>query len=303
MEKKGKVGPRGIVTALVTPLNSDGSLRADALAQLVDLQQQAGVHGLFVLGTYGEGPYITPEVKKQVVDVLAERSKRPIILHVGAAYLRDTLDLVKRANEYDNMVAVSSVGPFYFRPDTQALIRFYGEIAKVSRKPIFVYNNPGRQGYNIEPATFGKIVREVPQVVGVKDTSYNMEQVQELVQQYAQEYTVYGAGDSLIFLQLTLGVTGHICGISNLFPELAVKLYDAFSLRRYEEARALQFELNEIRKVIREPGVDIAPLKMALNLRGIDAGVPAAPLRPLTDEEEELLVSKLKTVADKYLKP
>lgn len=292
--------PAGIITAILTPVNNEGNLIKESILQQLDFQTNAGINGIFALGTFGEGPYLNFQLKRELINMLAEHSKLPIIVHVGSSLFEDTLNLTRECNEYENICGISSVGPFFYRPDEHALTAFYDAISKVSTKPVYIYNNPGRQGYNITPQAFGRISRAVEGVAGIKDTSYNMEQVQSLVQEFDGLYDIYGAGDSLLSVQLLLGVKGHICGISNIFPELVVEIRDCVNTGRYRDALKLQHELNLIRNVLRELNLDIAPYKAAMKLRGIDAGVPVRPLRPLSEEEYKALSSKLVPLLERY---
>jgi dihydrodipicolinate synthase/N-acetylneuraminate lyase len=294
--------PRGIITAIMTPLDSAGELKREALAQLLDLQHSAGIDGVFAAGTYGEGPYLSLATKRKLVDFLADRSELPVIVHVGGAVFPEVLELTRYCNQYDNVCGIAAVGPFYFRPDELALIEFYRRIADVSAKPVYVYNNPGRQGYDIGPDSFGKIASEVRRVSGIKDTSNRLQQVQALVNRFGATHFVYGAGDETLMEQLQLGVRGHISGISNLLPEVAVGIRDSLREGRKEDAIRFQREINEVRDAMKDPDLDISPYKEILRLRGIDAGFPARPLRPLTEDERERLFGRIQPLLDALLK-
>jgi len=298
--KRAARGPSGIITALLTPLESDGTVRADALKELLDLQERAGVDGVFPLGTMGEGPYLNLTLKRRILRLVAEFCRLPIIVHVGSAVFEETLALARECDEYDNVCGVSAVGPFYYRPDGQGLANFYGSLAGATEKPVYVYNNPGRQGYNIGPSAFAAISREVPEVVGLKDTSNDLDQVGALVKQFGNSYQVYGAGDSLILAQLALGVRGHICGIGNAFPEVVVEIRDLAREGRTKEAAALQSELDAVGNDLGSFNLELAPYKDLLRTRGIDLGVPAKPLRPLSREEREELERKVRPFIEKH---
>jgi dihydrodipicolinate synthase/N-acetylneuraminate lyase len=152
----------------------------------------------------------------------------------------------------------------------------------------------GRQGYNIAPDNFGKIAKSVPQVVGIKDTSYSIPQLQELVSKFGENYTIIGAGDTLIYAAFMTGAPAFISGISNVFPRLTIDIYEAVKRGNYEKARELQFELNKLRAILKK-GPTITPYKEALKiLQGIDLGTVSSPLRPMTKREIEELKSELR---------
>jgi len=294
--------PRGIITAIMTPLDAEGKLKKEALGQLLDLQYNAGIDAVFAAGTFGEGPYLSLATKRELVDFLADHSELPVIVHVGGAVFAEILEFTRYCNQYDNVCAVAAVGPFYFRPDELALVEFYREIANASGKPVYVYNNPGRQGYDIGPDSFGRIASEVERVSGIKDTSNRLEQVRTLINRFGASHSVYGAGDETIMEQLQLGVRGHICGIGNVLPELVVRISKGLREGREEDAARSQRDVNRIRGILWQCSLDIAPYKELLKLRGIDAGVPAKPLRPLTEEERKRLFEKVRPLFDEVLK-
>jgi len=286
----------GVITAIVTPLNHNGELKENSIREIVDFQVGRGIHGLFPLGTLGEGIYLPVSHRKRVAELVIEqaKSKIPVIIHIGAAEAEKAVELAKHAGEI-GADAVCSVAPIYYRPDAKSLIEYFKQIAKASKLPVFIYNNVGRQGYNIDPKLFGRIASEVPEIVGVKDTSYNVDQITSYIQEHSSKYIIMGAGDSMMLINFALGAAGHVCAVSNIFPELTLSLYKAVKEGNIVKARELQFKISSIRNILKE--VDIAPYKAALKIRGIDAGYPAKPLRPLTDDECKALLEKLK----KYL--
>jgi len=281
---------------MVTPINQEGKLMNDSLAQLLELQQKAGVDGLFALGTCGEGPYLGFETKMQVVKVLNEHSSLPLIVHVGGAVFDDVLRLAGKCDDYDAVCGVSSVGPFYYRPDDQALLGFYDEISAVTEKPVYVYNNASRQGYNISPETFGRIASGVQGIRGIKDTSGDLGQMKALVREFGASHAVYGAVDSLLVSQLRLGARGHIGGIANIFPELFVQIRDNLSKGKVQDATRLQHKIDAVEAAVKEFNLEIAPYKELLSLRGVDAGVPVKPMRPLTEKERMHLFTRIKSI-------
>jgi len=284
----------GIITALVTPLTKHEQIDENSFKELIDFQINCGVHGFFPLGTAGEGMKLSLKKRKRAAEIVVDQTngRVPIILHVGTQDTEMTIELAKHAKDI-GVDAIAAVGPFYYKPDTQGLIQHYMRIGEVVDIPLFVYNNVGRQGYNINTEMFGKIAETTPQISGIKDTSYRVDQLQDYIYKFGKNYTIIGAGDSLIFANFAVGAVAHISMISNAFPELAVQIYDAIKMKNYEKARELQFRLNNIREVLRN-GPYIATYKEALKLRGIDVGTVSSPLRPMTEEEKKTLRENLK---------
>lgn len=234
------------------------------------------------------------EKRKRAAEIVVDQTdgRIPIILHVGTQDTNMSVELAKHAKDL-GVDAIGAVGPFFYKPDTKGLIQHYKRIGDSVDLPLFVYNNVGRQGYNIGPEDFGKIVKEVTQVAGLKDTSYNMEQLQAYLSKFGKDYTIIGAGDSLMFLIFAVGASAHISLISNVFPEVAIQLYEAMKKGDYEKGRDLQFRLNDIRYALKK-GPYITPYKEALRLRGIDTGTVSSPLRSMDEEEIKTLKEDLK---------
>lgn len=293
--KKFKI--EGIITALLTPLTKDEQIKEDSLRKLIDFQIEQGVHGFFPLGTAGEGMKLGLEKRKRAAEIVVDQTngRVPIILHVGTQDTAMTIELARHAKDL-GVDAIGTVGPFFYKPDTQGLIQHYKRIGEAADLPTFVYNNVERQGYNITTETFGKIVEEVPQVVGLKDTSYNIEQMQDYVYKFGEDYIIIGAGDSIIFSIFAAGASAHISMISNVFPKLAIQIYESVKKGDYKKARALQFRLNDIRDLFKK-GPYITPYKEAVKLlHGIDLGTVSSPLRPMTEEEIRILKEDLSRI-------
>jgi 4-hydroxy-tetrahydrodipicolinate synthase len=288
---------KGIITALLTPLTKDREIKKDSIHQLIDFQLENGVNGFFLLGTFGEGVGLSVSKRKEAAEAFLEfvKEKNSIILHVGAQNTEDSIELAEHAKNI-GVKAIGAVAPYFFKPDLKGLIKHYQAIASASDLPLFIYNNVGKQAYNITPAMFGEIAKNVPQVEGIKDTSYQIPQLQELIHKFGDKYEIIIGGDSIIYVGFLVGAKAHICGISNVFPELAVELYQSIKKGDYEKGKELQFKINDLREVFKSFKVDISPYKAALRQRGIDGGFVSPPLRNLEKEEKRRLIAGLKDI-------
>ncbi|MEM3765520.1 MAG: 4-hydroxy-tetrahydrodipicolinate synthase [Candidatus Bathyarchaeia archaeon] len=299
MAKKFKI--EGIITALLTPLTKDEQINEDAYKQLIDFQIEQGIQGFFPLGTAGEGMKLSLEKRKKAAEIVVDHTdgRVPIILHVGTQDTEMTLHLAKHAKNI-GVDAIGAVGPFFYKPDTQGLIQHYQRIGEAVDLPLFVYNNVDRQGYNITPETFRRIAEKTQQIAGLKDTSYNIEQMEDYVHMFGKEYTIIGAGDSIIFPIFAVGAAAHISMISNVFPKLTIQVYENTKKGDYKKARELQFILNELRNIFRK-GPYITPYKEAMKiLYGIDLGAVSSPLRSMTNDEIKTLKEGLSEIKAKY---
>jgi len=279
--------PEGIVTAVITPIKNDFEVDGESVSPLVGFLVEKGVKGFFVLGTYGEGMLLSKGEREKMLEKVIEAapSRASIIAHVGAADVETALELAKHAANL-GVAAVSSVGPIYHKPGKTGLISYYSCLSRAG-VPVMVYNNKGRQGYNISPSDFESITREVPSVMGVKDTSYDLEQLQNYVDMFGKTHYVAGAGDSLIAVAFLIGARAHVCGIANAFPEIPLAVYAAVKNRDVKKAVELQSVINRIRREFGKYGVETqVVLREILRLRGVDVGESPIPLRKLTGEEK-----------------
>lgn len=299
MVKKFKI--EGIVTALLTPLTKDEQIKEDAYRQLIDFQIKQGIQGFFPLGTAGEGMKLSLEKRKKAAEIVVDHTngRVPVILHVGTQDTEMTLQLAKHAKDI-GAEAIGAVGPFFYKPDTQGLIQHYQRIGGAVDLPLFIYNNVDRQGYNIAPETFRQIAEKTLQIAGLKDTSYNIEQMEDYVHMFGKDYTIIGAGDSIIFPIFAVGAAAHISMISNVFPKLTIQIYESTKRGDYKKAREIQFILNELRNIFKK-GPYITPYKEAMKiLYGIDLGTVSSPLRPMTNDEVRVLKEGLDKIKTKY---
>jgi dihydrodipicolinate synthase/N-acetylneuraminate lyase len=290
--------PEGIVTAIITPLKDDVEVSEEGIALLISFLVEKGIKGFFVLGTYGEGILISKDERERMLEKVVEvvPNRASVIVHVGAADVKTALELAKHAANLD-ISAISSVGPIYHKPGRTGLISYYRYLSRAG-VPMMVYNNKGRQGYNISPSDFESITIEVPSVMGIKDTSYDVEQLQNYVDMFGKTHYVAGAGDSLIAVTFVIGAKAHVCGIANAFPEIPLAVYAAVKNGNVKKAIELQSVINRMRRELSKFGVETQViLREILRLRGVDVGDPPIPLRKLTDEEK----LEIKRLSEPYI--
>lgn len=290
--------PEGIVVAIITPLKNDVEVDGEGVASLINFLTEKGVKGFFVLGTYGEGILISKGEREKMLEKVVENvpDKASVIAHVGATDVETALELAKHAEKLE-ISAISSVGPIYHKPGKAGLISYYGYLSKAGA-PLMVYNNKGRQGYNISPSDFESIIKEVPSVMGIKDTSYDVEQLQNYVDMFGKTHYVAGAGDSLIAVTFLIGARAHICGIANAFPEIPLSVYSAVKNGDVKKAFELQIIVNRIRRELSKFGVETqVVLREILRLRGVDVGMSPIQLRKLTEDEK----LEIKRISEPYI--
>ncbi|HUV34802.1 MAG TPA: dihydrodipicolinate synthase family protein [Candidatus Desulfaltia sp.] len=284
-------GLSGVITALVTPFNREGEVDLAALRRLIDFQVKGGVDGLFLCGTAGSGVIMRPDQRELVFREAADYAggRVRLLAHVGAASTEESVMLAEAAfrTEVD---AVGAVPPYFLSPDAESIIGHFKAIAGAAQLPTYVYNIPKSAVNAVTPEMMLKLA-EVPNIVGVKDSSRDFINLLEYLRVLPENFTVICGTDSYIYPAAVMGCKGCITGYANAFPDEYARFWKAISEGRHKEARRLQFSVNVLRAALQKP--PNAPHYEALRLRGVDAGIPRPPLRGMRPEEKEALRKRL----------
>ena len=287
--------PRGIIPAMVTPVTSDGKINVEALRKLTNYLIKGGVHGLFPVGSQGEFYALTFEEKKRVIEVVVEETKRrvPVYAGTGAVTTREAIALTKMAEEA-GVSAVSILTPFFIRPNEEELFEHYSAIAKATRLPVLLYNNPQRTGINIS-AEFVARASQVENIVGIKDSSGDLTLTSEYIRRTNEKFSVLAGRDTLIYGTLCYGGKGAIAATANVAPMVVVEIYEAFQAGDWKRSLKAQFRLAPLRLAF-DLGTFPVVIKEALNLLGIDAGVGISPVGGIAPKAKAELKKILKSM-------
>ncbi|MBN2334511.1 dihydrodipicolinate synthase family protein [Candidatus Bathyarchaeota archaeon] len=281
----------GIITALVTPFDERGEVKTEALSGLIDFQVKGGVDGLFLCGTAGSGVMMRRDQRVQVFREAVKHGKGRVKLlaHVGAVSTEEAVSLAVAAEEA-GVDAVGAVPPYFVKPDEESLVSHFKSIAEATELPMYVYNIP-RNALNAVTPEMMLELSEVPNIVGVKDSSRDFIHLLEYLRVLPEDFSVICGTDSYIYPAALMGARGSITGYANAFPEVYARFWATIQRGDHEEARRQQFNINVLRKALQKP--PLAPHYEALRLRGVDAGCPRAPLRDMTDTERGALRERL----------
>lgn len=287
---------RGIIPPVVTPFTPDCELDLPRLRAGIDFQLSRGVHGIFVLGTTGEF-YALDEVEKQTVVADAVKHvnrRRPVFAGTGAESTREVIRLTKMA-EREGADGVSVITPYFLKPSQPELIDHFRCVADSTKLPVVLYNNPATcGGLSIEPDTAARLA-EVPNIVGIKDSSGDLQNTIEIIRRTPREtFSVLNGRDTLILAALTFGAQGAIPASANIAPDLCVGIYESFVKGDFEAARALQSRLHPIRMAM-SLGTGNGAIKEAMAMLGRSAGPNRSPIAPLGDDKK----AKLRSILEK----
>jgi 4-hydroxy-tetrahydrodipicolinate synthase len=282
--------PRGIIPAMVTPIDEKGCINESALRKLTNHLIDGGSHGLFPVGSQGEFFALTFEQKKEVIRITVDetRGRVPIYAGTGAVTTREAIETTKMARDL-GVSAVSVLTPYFVTPNQKELIEHYVTIAKaVPDLPILLYSNPDRTQVPFPVATVLELAA-VDNIVGIKDSSGDMSLTGEYIRlTQGMNFHVLAGRDTLIYATLCYGGKGSICATANVDPRVPVEIYEAFIVGDHKRALEAQYRLAPLR-IAFGLGTFPAVIKEALNMIGIEAGPAIRPVGPLTPENREKL--------------
>jgi 4-hydroxy-tetrahydrodipicolinate synthase len=281
----------GIIPPIVTPMKDDESLDLPRLRELIDRLLLQGVHGIFVLGTTGEF-YALDESEKQAViaEAVAHVNGRvPLLAGTGGISTREVIRLTRMA-EREGANAVSIITPYYISPSQSEMIQHYQRIAESTAIPVVLYNNPSTcGGLRLEAESVARL-SELKNVVGIKDSSGDMQHLLEILSLVPRSFAVLQGRDTLIFPALQAGAKGAVPSMANLAARLCVEIYTAFQRGDWQAAEAAQRRFSPIRlgtALGTAPGAVKAG--MALLRDAFPVGPSRGPIAPLSAEKQQQL--------------
>ena len=283
--KKQKIF-EGVGTALITPLRN-GKIDFPLLAELIDKQIEAKVSALIIGGTTGEAATLTDIERYTLFEFSKEKiaGRVKLIFGTGTNDTRAAIRHTKRAEEIgcDGALIVT---PYYNKGTESGVIRHYEEIIHATSIPIILYNVPSRTGVNLSLSQLKALLTH-ERIVAIKEAGDSMDRYVSL-SALGDELGVYAGNDSQIYTTLALGGLGVISVLSNLFPRLAVDIYESY--RKGDQKRSLslqQMALPLISALFYE--TNPAPVKYAMSTLGLCENSLRLPLAPVSEETEKKL--------------
>ena len=295
---------RGAFTAMITPMNADGSVDYDGFRKNVKFQLDEGIDGLVPLGTTAETPTLDErpgEEEDKIIAIVMEEvrefekksgKKIPVILGAGSNNTRDAVIYCERAKKAGADAALV-VTPYYNKPSKEGIYRHFEAVSKVGI-PIVVYNIQGRTGTNITTDTLVRIA-ELPNIVGVKEASGNINQMGDVIAQIKSkkpDFAVMSGDDGLTLPLIALGGDGIISVVSNLAPKIVAEMANKALSGDIEGARKIHYRLLPFFKAAFVDG-NPTSIKYAMNFKKMPAGPCRLPLVEVTDEAKKIIEKAL----------
>jgi 4-hydroxy-2-oxoglutarate aldolase len=283
---------QGIFPALVTPFNADESVFLNAVRDNIRLYNQTRIAGYVVLGSTGESVMLSREEADAILVAAKEAAapEKTLIAGTGAESTAETVVRTKRAAALGYQFALVKT-PYYYKPVYRAetYLRHYRTVADASPIPVLLYSVPQFTGISLETPEILSLAAH-PNIVGIKDSSGNIQRVGEIVAGAPPDFTVLTGGAAVIYPAVAIGARGAILALAAALPEKCAEVFDLVQNGRHEEARRLQLTLvHASQRLVSENG--ISGVKFAMDLRGYHGGVARLPILPLTDEKKQAIAA------------
>lgn len=291
----------GVFTALATPFLPDGSLDIPSLLKLLRAQLNAGVHGVVLLGTTAETPTLTAAEKKQILEVCVpeiKKANRQLIIGCGTNHTLSTVENIRLAATYQPDAALV-VTPYYNKPNPSGMVAHFKAAASVG-VPLVLYHIPGRTGQKLSAALLETLLKEIPQIIGVKESDYDMSHVTDVAVSHKNRLTYLCGNDDLFPPFLSLNAAGIISAAACVLAPGFVKIYNLFQAHKPQEA----FEnFAQIYPLIKACYWETNPtcIKYMLGKLGLCTDVVRLPLGPLAAENKAKIDTLLTQIPQEFL--
>ncbi len=296
---------QGAFTALITPMNADGSVDYEGFRKLVQIQLEKGIDGLVPLGTTGETPTLKEhDEESKIIKIVFDEvnkykqtSKRmvPVILGAGSNDTKDAVHYCERAKEAGADYALV-VTPYYNKPSQEGIYRHFEAVSKVGI-PIIVYNIAGRSGVNITTDTLVRIA-ELPNIAGVKEASGDINQMIDVINRIGRvkpDFAVLSGDDGMTLPLIAAGGDGVISVVSNVVPEKIVQLCQLCLDGDFVAARDVHYGLMPMFKAAFVEG-NPASIKYAMKASGLPSGTVRLPLVEISDAGKKVIDNALNLI-------
>ena len=286
---------QGSGVALITCFNNDLSIDYDSMDKLLSYVTKGGIDYLVLLGTTGESVTLSKKEKNDLVKFVRRKyNKIPIVIGIGG---NSTGNIIQEINEtdFDGIDAILSVSPYYNKPSQEGIYNHYKMIAKVSPKPLILYNVPSRTGSNISSQTTLRLAHDFENIVAIKEASGNLDQIMSILKDKPDNFTVLSGDDSLTLPMIYMGAKGVISVIGQLFPQEYTKMVHEALNNNIDKANSIHYNLYQLYAPLYKEGNPVG-IKAALNVKDICNLVVRPPLinasKEIVDQFKSLLHNK-----------
>lgn len=286
----------GCGTALVTPFRKDGGVDEPALHALVNWQIESGIDFLVPCGTTGEASTLTEAEWLRVVELVVATTAGRVPVFAGCTHnaTHEAVAKARKLARVHGLTGVLTANPYYNRPGQEGQYQHFRAVAEAVDLPVLLYNIPGRTGANLEPATVLRLA-ELPNVIGIKESSGNLAQITELLTTAPRNFKVFAGDDGIALPVISLGGSGLISVASNAIPAQMSRMIGAAMENDWVTARRINRQFFRLMQAhFWEPNP--APIKAVLSMLGRSEDIlrlPMVPVSPTTRRKLECMVGEL----------
>lgn len=276
---------KGTGTALITPFDIDGAIDFEALERLIEFNIEGGVDYLVSLGTTGEAVTLSRAECQSILDFTLEKVNNRVPVVFGVFGANNTEIVLERLTGYQlaGVTALLAASPYYNKPTQEGIFRHYQKIAEHSDYPIIIYNVPSRTASNISAETTLRIAEELPAIIGTKEASGNLDQINQILKYRPENFLVLSGDDSSTLAMMAHGADGVISVISNAYPHEWSEMVRACQNQNFQKAAELYALLQDIHPWLYIDG-NPCGIKGALRHLGIintmEVRLPLVPMQP-----------------------
>lgn len=298
----------GVIPAFYACYDENGEISPEGVQALTRYYIDKGVKGVYVNGSSGECIYLTPEERKIVLEnvMKANDGSLTVIAHVACNSTKESQELAAHA-EALGVDAIAAIPPIYFKLPEHAIAKYWNDISAAAPNTDFViYNIPQLAGVALTPSLYAEM-RKNPNVIGVKNSSMPVQDIQTFASAGKDDYIVFNGPDEQFISGRLMGAAGGIGGTYGAMPELFLAMDEALKNKDWETAKAIQYDVNDIiAKLCSGHGNMYAVIKGVLRKNeGLDLGSVKAPFAPLCDEDEKVVseaAAMIQAAKAKYVK-
>ncbi|MBU9366051.1 4-hydroxy-tetrahydrodipicolinate synthase [Burkholderia multivorans] len=284
---------KGVLSAIVTPFDSNDAIDESALRTLVDQGIEDGVDGFVPAGGTGEFSVLSHEERIRLVNIVVEQTagRATVLAHTGATSSREAIELSRHA-ERAGATAIMLATPYYERIGYEEAFAYYAAVADATSLPICAYNFPPSTGLHLNVDFLIRLATEIPQVKYVKDSSADIGQMNTLLYEHADKITFFNGEDIIMLPALTLGAPGMVMGIANFAAPALAQLFKASQEKDDATIASIWRQINPLIRVLGQASYN-SGVKAACELLGLRVGSVRAPIPAYTPSQLETLKSVL----------
>ena len=270
---------KGVIVPILTPINENEFIDEAKLRDQVNYVIDGGVLGILAFGSNDEFYVIDEDEMERGLKIMIDQAggRVPVYFGIGAISTKKCCRLAKMAAAC-GAAGISVLQPMFLKPTEAELFLHFKTIAEaVPETPVLLYNNPGRVNYTMSAGLVERLAHEIPNIVGMKDTSGDITQTSEFIRRTRDVgFKVFGGKDTLLYASMCHGAVGGVCTAANFMPELIVDVYNKYVAGDLAGSLEAQFKLNPVRLSMDGASFPVAAKDMA-NLRGRNIGLPYTP--------------------------